>query len=526
MKRPNILLILADDMGYSDIGCFGAEIHTPNLDRLAMQGVRGTQMYNNARCCPSRACLLTGLHPHQTGVGHMVENKIPFDEYQGYLNDRCVTIAEALQAGEYRTGMCGKWHVGGNYWGRDKTQVIGKKGYPTPMQRGFEHFYGILEGAGDYYNPITLIEDGKWITPKPEDDFYFTEQISSKACGMIRDFARGQEPFFLYLSYTAPHWPLHAREEYIAKYKGKYLCGWQEIRKRRYARQIELGIVQPGWDLSVPDEDVPDWNDAEDKEFEARKMAVYAAQVEQMDAGIGQVLHELERTGKLDNTLILFMSDNGGCAEVLPADGWILGCANTHTLTGKPVEIGNNSRRWPGGPDTYMSYGHAWANASNTPFRLYKHWIHEGGISTPFIINWNAQVKEKGKIVHTPMHFTDVLPTLLQAAGVSYPLFYKQRQIQPVEGESFLPILTGEWKRQNPIFWEHEGNCGMRTERYKLVRKYPLDYELYDMYTDRTEQENIAAQNPLLLQQMIAEYEKWALRIGVKPWPEVVCYYK
>ena len=526
MKRPNIVLILADDMGYSDIGCFGSEIHTPNIDRLGQEGVRCTQMYNNARCCPSRACLLTGLHPHQAGVGHMVENKIPYSEYQGYLNDHCVTIAEALHAGGYSTGMCGKWHVGGNYWGHDKTEVIGMKGYPTPMQRGFQHFYGILEGAGDYYNPTTLMEDGKWLTPKAEDDFYFTEQITSKACGMIREFVGQDDPFFLYLSYTAPHWPLHAREEYIKHYEKTYLFGYEETRKKRYQKLMNLGLLKPGWKLSESDEEVHSWDSVEDPAFEARKMAVYAAQVEEMDAGIGEVLDELEKNNCLDDTLIMFMSDNGGCAEVLPSGGWIMGCANEKTLGGGSVSIGNKSKRLPGGPDTYMSYGREWANVSNTPFRLYKHWIHEGGISTPLILSWKNGVTNSGGICHSPMHFTDVMATVLEAAKVPYPQKLGGHEITPAEGESFLDITKGDWKRSQPIFWEHEGNCGMRTERYKLVRKFPQDFELYDMDMDRTEEHDLSAEKPELLAEMIAEYQKWADRIGVRPWPEIAQFYR
>ncbi len=526
MKTPNIIVILADDMGYSDIGCFGSEINTPNLDKLANNGVRYTQMYNNARCCPSRACLLTGVHPHQAGVGHMVENVIPFDEYQGYLNSNCLTIAEALKLKNYNTAMTGKWHVGGNYWKEDKTKVIGTKGYPTPLQRGFDNFYGILEGAGDYYNPITLMENDNWLYPKAEDDFYLTEKITQKSCEYINSMSQKNSPFFLYVSYTAPHWPLHARKKYIDKYKNTYNCGWDEIRKSRHEKQLNMGLFENKWDMSPRDEKAMDWEDVDNKELEAFKMAVYAAQVEHMDAGIGEIVAELESQGIKEDTLILFMSDNGGCAEELPQSGWIMGCANEYTLTGEKVDIGNKSTKMPGGQDTYMSYGLPWANASNTPFRLFKHWIHEGGVSTPLIANWDTGIKDKGKITATPLHFTDIMSTILDVAGVKYPKIHKEHTTIALQGESFSPSFNSNYNRKNPIFWEHEGNCGMRNLKYKLVKKYGKPYELYDMVNDRTELNDLSKHLPDICKNMIKEYSEWATKTGVRDWDEVSTYYK
>ncbi|GMQ57974.1 arylsulfatase [Vallitalea sediminicola] len=521
MKKPNILIILADDMGYSDIGCFGSEINTPNIDDLAKNGLKYTHFYNNARCCPSRASLITGLYAHQTGVGHMVENyKIP--EYQGYLNDNCITIAEGLKISGYNTAMTGKWHVGGNYWHVNREEVLGQKGYPNPMQRGFDRFYGTLEGAGDYYNPTTLMEDGDWITVNSENDFYYTERISEKTCEYIDTFSEENNPFFLYVAFNAPHWPLHAREDDIKKYEGKYMSGWDYLRYQRYKKQIELGITEDIWNISLRDLDAMPWESVENKEWEDIKMAVYAAQVEEMDKAIGEIYQKLEAKGIADDTMIMFMSDNGGCAEKLPSGGWVLGCANEQTLDGKSVEIGNSSRKRPGNQDTFMSYGLPWANLSNTPFKLFKHWIHEGGISTPLIINWKNGIENPGRIIHSPMHFIDIMPTILDVAEVEYPSNYKNNEIIPYSGESFKKSLNGSWKRKEPIFWEHEGNCGVRNGKYKLVKKYPGAFELYDMEKDRTEQNDISKLEPIILKELKIKYYEWAKKTKVKEWQEIL----
>ena len=522
MKRPNVVILLADDMGFSDIGCFGSEINTPNIDSMAEHGLRYNHMYNNARCCPSRASLLTGLYPHQAGIGLMVEN-LGIREYQGYLNDRCLTLAEGMKLAGYRTGMIGKWHVGGGYGrSRSKLEMAGRDGYPTPMQRGFDYFYGTLEGAGNYYNPITLMENGKWIDIKEEDDFYYTEKIGEKACEAIERFAEEEEPFFLFVSFNAPHWPLHAREKDVAKYEEKYLEGWEKIRSRRYRKQIEMGIVNDIWEISSSDPDVEDWEKVKDKSWEAIKMAVYAAQVDAMDQAVGKIRNELKKWGMEENTFLMFTSDNGGCAEELPKDGWILNYAQEKTLAGDCVEIGNQSRRRPGKEDTYMSYGLPWANVSNTPFRLYKHWIHEGGIAAPCVVQWGDKIKDPGRIVCEPVHFFDVFPTLLELAGMDYPNEYLGKNLVPLPGESFLESLNGKWNRKNPIFWEHEGNCGVRMGKYKLVRCYPHNFELYDMETDRTEQHDISEQYPEVKEQLEKEYELWAKETGVRNREEIL----
>ena len=368
-SRPNIILIMADDMGYSDIGCYGGEVNTPSLDRLAASGMRFTQFYNTGRCCPTRASLLTGLYPHQAGIGHMVGNK-GYPSYQGYLNERCVTIAEALKSGGYRTLMSGKWHVGENrpHW---------------PVDRGFDEYYGIVSGGANYFDisktkapgvKRTMAIDDEPFVPKP-GSFYMTDAFSENAVKFIDNYGRKKEPFFLYLAYTAPHWPLHAWPDDIAKYKGKYRKGWDRLRQERYQLMIKIGLISSKWKMSPRDTATWPWDDENNKELLDLKMAVYAAQIERMDYGIGKVLDKLKETGAQENTLVLFLSDNGGCAE------------------GGPVGFDNRKNGLPpGGVDSYMSYGLSWANASNTPFRRYKHWVHEGGIATPLIAHWPAVI--------------------------------------------------------------------------------------------------------------------------------------
>lgn len=524
-EKPNIILLLADDMGFSDIGCYGSEIHTPNIDSMAAEGIRYSHMYNNARCCPSRASLLTGLYPHQAGIGLMQDN-VGVKEYQGYLNEQCLTLAEAVRPAGYRTGMIGKWHVGGGYpRERNALEKAGQEGYPTPMQRGFEYFYGTLEGAGNYYNPVTLMENGRWIDVKPEDNFYYTEKIGEKACETIERFQKENDPFFLFVSFNAPHWPLHAREADIARYEGSYLCGWDEIRRRRYEKQVREGIVEDIWDISPRDGEAPAWEDIpeEDRAWEDIKMSVYAAQVDSMDQAVGSILEKLRQLKIEENTVLIFLSDNGACSEFLPAGGWVLNYASDFTLEGKPVEIGNLCRKRPGKEDTYMSYGLPWANASNTPFRLFKHWIHEGGIAAPCIVQWKGYIRDKGRIVPAPVHFIDWMPTILEIAGARYPERRGEETLQPLSGESMVPsFLDPGWRRSRPIFWEHEGNCGVRKGKYKLVREYPKPFELYDMEQDRTELHDLSQELPEIRRELIELYQTWMKETGVLEWEEVL----
>ncbi len=520
--KPNIIVILADDMGFSDIGCYGSEIHTPNLDAMASEGVRFTQMYNCARCCPSRASLLTGLYPHQAGIGHMVGNA-GTRAYQGYLRDDCVTLAEVLREAGYRTLMSGKWHVGGGYIGnRPDTWKPGEPGHPIPVQRGFDRHYGMLGGAGSYFYPPYMIK-GTTLLPTLAGDYYITDAITDEAISMIDESsAEATTPFFLYLAYTAPHWPLHALPGDIAKYEGKYRRGgWDAVRTARHEELKGMGILSPDWNISPRDEDAPPWSEITVKDWEDLRMAVYAAQIDRMDQCIGRVLSKIKDLGIEDNTLVMFLSDNGGCAEFLGED---TGKPepfryNVPTPDGRPMHVGNTPKINPGPDDTFMSYDLPWANASNTPFRLYKHWVHEGGISTPFILRWPA-VTTCGRIEHFPCHFIDIMATCLEAAGIDYPTELNDREITPLEGESLMLLLQGQdCIREQPIFWEHEGNHAVRDGEWKLVSRFPGKWELYNMVEDRTELNDLAGQNKPKVSELVKLYCEWAELCEVREWP-------
>jgi arylsulfatase A-like enzyme len=482
--RPNIILILADDMGYSDLGCYGSEISTPNLDRLARQGIRFTHFYNAARCCPSRASLMTGLYPHQTAVGHMGHD-FGLPGYRGFLNDRCVTIAEALQENGYQTLMSGKWHLGSKrpHW---------------PVDRGFERSFGLLGGTGNYFRPTSLYEDGKPVSP-PGEGFYITDAFTDKAIEFIGQQGGGRKPFFLYLAYTAPHFPLHALPEDIARYRGHYKDGWDALRRERHARMIRMGIADSRWPLSPRDPEAPAWDHVQDNDLRDLKMAVYAAQIDRMDRGIGRILNKLREAGVESNTLVLFLSDNGGCAEMKDRSN--------------PAPIGT--------ADSFTSYGLPWANASNTPFRLFKHWTYEGGISTPLIASWPDVIRRGNVITHDVGHIIDILSTCLDVAGAPYPESYKNRAILPTEGKSLLPIFHGKGRTPHEtLFWEHEGNRAVRKGDWKLAAGFGEAWELYDLKNDRTETRNLAGQHPGMVRELADAYARWARRCGVVPWTE------
>jgi arylsulfatase A-like enzyme len=514
--KPNIVLILNDDMGYSDLGCYGGEVQTPNLDRLAAGGVRFSQFYNTARCSPSRASLLTGLHPHQTGIGVLTYNMGP-EGYAGDLNRRCVTIAEALKPSGYRSYLSGKWHVANNL--RQPTDS-------WPMQRGFDEFYGTIIGAGSFYDPNTLTRGSENIEHEAKaPGFFYTDAISDNAVDMIRRHrqAHADKPFFQYVAYTAPHWPLHAHDDDIARYRGRFDKGWDKLREERLARLVDSGILDKAWPLSDRDPTQPAWDLAQHKDWLLRCMEVYAAQIDRMDQGIGRILGALEQEGQLDNTLVIFLADNGACAEDIPDDLTMeelvdrLMIAKSHTRSGEPVRFGNDPAVMPGPENTYQSYGRAWANLSNSPFRLYKHWIHEGGISTPLIVHWPAGIAERNAVRHTPGYLPDIMATILDVTGTAYPSSYNGKPVDPLEGTSLLPALQQDLASRPPMFWEHEGNAAVRIGQWKLVRKYPDPWELYDMAQDRTELNDLAAQHPDRVKDMLAQYEAWAKRCGVIP---------
>ncbi len=503
-------------MGFSDLGCYGGEVHTPNLDGLAQDGLRLTQFYNTARCCPSRASLLTGLHPHQADVGHMMLDD-GVDGYLGDLNQNAVTIAEVLREAGYGTFMSGKWHVTRHF--HDPT-------HNWLCQRGFDEFYGILTGACSFFQPNTLTLDNEHIEPPP-GPFFLTDAISDQAASQVRRHVeqRPEQPFFQYIAYTAPHWPLHAHPEDVARYRGRFDRGWDALREERLQRLIEMGIIHPDWRLSPRDPTQPPWQEAQDKEWQVRRMEVYAAQIDRMDQGIGRVLEALRETGQWENTVIIFLADNGGCAEEIQAhwEEWLMpDNAHPRTPDGNPVQFGNDPQVMPGSADTYQSYGVAWANLSNTPFREYKHWVHEGGIATPFIAHWPEGIRDGVALRHEPAQLPDIMARCIELAGAEYPETYNERDIIPLEGFSLVPIFQGEPFGRPALVWEHEGNAAVRDGKWKLVRKYPGDWELYDMAADRTELNDLSADHPQQVDEMRVYYEAWAERCGVMAWDELL----
>ena len=509
-KRPNIIVILADDMGFSDLGCYGSEIQTPNINSLADSGVRFTHFRNTARCCPSRTSLLTGLYAHQAGVGHMVNPRPTLPGYQGDLNHSCVTIGQVLHDSGYQTMISGKWHV---------TPNDGRK-HNWPLQRGFDHFFGIIAGAASYYQPWTLTRDNTPIEPEGAD-FYLTDAIGQNAVKYIEDAAKRPEPFFLYTAFTSPHWPLHAFESDIERHRGRYRDGWDALRAERHERQIKMGLVDAKWGLTPRDEDVPAWKDAPDKEWQQRRMEVYSAQIDRMDRNVGSILDALRRTGQEQDTLVLFLADNGGCAEELAA-GRLNNNARMPVRDGRPMRPGNTPSVMPGGEDTFASYGIAWANSSNTPFRRYKHWVHEGGVASPLIARWPRGIERHGVLTHESGHIIDIMATCVDVAGAHYPATLNGNPILPMEGRSVLPACHGKKiVRADAFYWEHEGNRAMVDGRYKLVSRYPNRWELYDLEADRCELHDLSAANASRLDSMTSRYARWGQRCNVLPWDEV-----
>ncbi len=484
---PNIIVVLVDDMGFSDIGCYGSEIETPHLDRLASDGLRFTQFYNAGRCCPTRASLITGLHPHQVGIGHMTE---PPDQslgfkgpYQGYLNQRCTTIAEVLRSAGYHTLMTGKWHLG----------IQRKECWP--LQRGFDRYYGGLSGAFNYFKPggdrgMSLGNE----RVETDDDFYATDTFTDVACDFISDACKTDDrPFFLYLAYNSPHWPLNAKWEDFQKYKGKYVGGWDVLMKNRLAKQIELGLFPP--ETAPAPHQGPVWDSLSPKKREDLDsiMAAYAGCIDSIDQNIGKLCDHLRSLDQFDNTLILFLSDNGACQE-----GGILGQGSEQMVKNPPLETVAGVR-----------LGQAWANACNTPFRLYKHFVHEGGACTPMIASWPAgmQKANRGGFVRQAAYLPDIMATCIQLAAADYP-----PQMPPCQGESLLATLTGSEAviHDDPIYWEHEGNAAMRWGKWKLVREYRKPWELYDIQRDRTELQDLSVPHKQQRERMVKMWETWA----------------
>lgn len=534
-ERPNIIVILADDIGYTDIGCYGGEIETPHLDRLAADGLRFTQFYNAGRCCPTRASLLTGLYPHQADVGFMMADW--GGAYSGNLSKDSVTIAEVLKGAGYRCYMSGKWHVT-----RHVNPKSASEQYNWPLQRGFDRFYGSIFGGGSYYDPRSLARDNTLISPaadpeyKPEQ-YYYTDAITDNAIRYI-DEHDPSAPFCLYVAYTAAHWPLQAFPEDIAKYESKYDAGYAPIREARYNRALELGVIGANSKLSPQ---VGDWEAQPDQEWESACMEVYAAMVDRMDRGIGRIMAKLEAEGLFDNTLVLYLQDNGGCAEnygrkmegprVERAERGEPMAADElqNKVTPEKSREGYATRRghvMPGPPDTAIGYGLNWANVSNSPFRMYKQYVHEGGISTPLIVHWPDGIKARNELRHTPGHVIDIMATCVDVARAEYPVRYDGNAILPMEGKSLVPAFAGKEIPREFLFWEHQGNRAIRIGDWKLVAvgKHGQDdvaWELYDLSVDRSELNDLSATRPEKLAQIIAAWSEQAKRTQVLPWPTI-----
>lgn len=494
--KPNIVLIMVDDMGWSDIGSYGGEIPTPNIDRLAKKGLRFKQFYNTGRCCPTRASLLTGLYPHQAGIGQMAEDPERPEQfhwgtpgYQGFLNRQCVTLAEVLKTNGYRTYMTGKWHVG--MQSREK----------WPLQRGFDRYYGILAGATSYLKPQGgrgLWLDNEKLDPPTDPNYYTTDAFTDYGIKFIEE-QKNDEPFFLYMAYNAPHWPLHAREKDIARFRETYKTGWDKIRQNRLSRQIKMGLIDPKWGFSERDSRVRPWEKLSqaEKDTVAYRMAVYAAQVYAVDYNVGKVLDYLEKRKMMDNTMIIFLADNGACAE------------NYHELGSAPFSRIND-------PDFSgaVSYGIGWANASNTPFFEYKVKPYEGGIATPMIVYSSELPKNRrGKFTNAIGHLIDFMPTIVEATGATYPTnFHNGQNITPMQGLSLMDVIRKDKRPERLfLFWEHQEYCAVRKGDFKAVKKIEdANWQLFDLKHDRTERNDIAGQNPELVKELDEKWTEWA----------------
>jgi len=544
-SKPNILIILADDLGYSDLGCYGGEIRTPNLDALAVDGLRFTQFYNCARCCPARASLLTGLYPHQAGIGLMTSDRgasFPgagdqceaFPGYRGSLNDRCVTIAQVLKLAGYRTGAFGKWHVGDSV---------------PPTVRGFDDFYGFIRGyAVDSWEPRMMIRlpEGRRQRQYAPGEFFATDAITDHALDFLSSARQSGEPWMMYLAYQAAHFPVASRPQDMKGYADIYNRGWDKIREQRLARQKELGLLSSGTSLTprsqIPkpaaakrigsiteDGRNPAWDSlpAERRSDLAQRMSVYAGMVSGMDRNIGRLVADLRASGQLDNTLIFFLSDNGACAEWEPFGFEMAPTRNPQPGTG----INQGTQALPnklyqgeelakmGEPGTLPSYGSGWANACNTPWRLYKHYGHEGGISSPFIVHWPAGIQAKGEFRPQLSHLIDLMATCVDVAGAKYPANYEGHAILPPEGMSLVPAFADQPLERAYLAWEHEGNRAIREGKWKLVSTADGPWELYDMEIDRVEMNDLAGREPGRVKAMSAMWDAWALRTHVLPRP-------
>lgn len=482
--KPNIIVILADDMGFSDLGCTGSEIETPNLDVLANDGLLFTNCYNTSRCCPTRASLLTGVYQHRAGYGHM-DSDLGSEAYQGRFRPGVVTIAQLLQRADYRTIMVGKWH-------------LGHEPENAPLGRGFDRMYGIPKGGGVYYYPCIGRDRQVYLNDQqvfPDSTWYSTDAFTDYALDFAQEAYHDQKPFFMYLAYIAPHFPLQARPEDIAKYRGKYSQGYDYYRKQRFRKQKELGVVASNTALS--EADFPDWHTIENPEEEDLKMAVYAAQIDRLDQNVGRLVDKLKELEIYDNTVIMFLSDNGAAS----------------------VELNTTPNAEFGTRNSWSAYGKNWANVSNTPYRQYKAMTHEGGIITPLIMHWPQGITDH-RLVRTPVHINDILPTCLALAGTEYPSIYRGDSLTAIDGRNILPFIQEPSSHDSQsLFWEHQGNQAVREGDLKLVRQHGYPWELYDLESDPSETTNLYETRQDVAEHLEKQYQQWMSRNGVRKWP-------
>ena len=513
------MVIMVDDMGYSDLGCFGGEIHTPNLDGLANNGMRFTQFFNAGRSCPSRAALMTGLYAQQAGIMAMGQS----------LNTECVTIPEVLKTAGYHTAMTGKWHlsltqgIGNNAdqmaWLSHQNTFNNRPFAPIetyPCNRGFDEHWGTIWGVVNHFDPFSLVHNEEPIyTDAIPSDFYSTDFITDKTIDLIDDLSAKEEPFFMYVAYNAPHWPLHAKPEDIKKYDGMYDEGWDVMREKRYARMVELGLISPEQTPVSRNESGRLWENETDKEFQAANMEVHAAMIDCVDQGVGRIIQKLKETGEYDNTIIIFSSDNGASSE-----NYGIGEFDRHDRTRDGQMVTHDSRT-PGDQLSYNYLGTGWAGAINTPFRYWKAESFHGGIAAPTIVHWPAGMKSgKGSIVNEPCHFIDIMPTCIALAGAEYPSTYNGHSIKPLaaEGRSLLPLISGEgeWNGERTLFWEHENGRAVRVGNWKMTSLRNGGWQLFDLSTDYSETNNVAAEHPDKVREMKTLWNNWAKSVGLK----------
>jgi len=515
-KRPNIVIILGDDMGYSDMGMFGSEIKTPNLDNLARAGTRFTKFYTCASCSPTRSVLLSGVDTHINGLGNMDEwtapNQEGVDGYEGNLNDRVVAFPQLLKDAGYHTYMVGKWHMG-------------KTPDKIPAARGFERDFSLLDGAGSYWDmtnftaltPKSLFtEDGRYLTKLPKN-YYATETYTDKLIGFIDDNHADGKPFFAYVSYQAPHDPYHLPRKWRDRHVGQYDIGWDMVRNQRLKRQVELGIMPDSTTLAERMWFVPDYSllAPATRALIGRKMELYAGMMENMDFHIGRLIEHLKEIGEYDNTVFIVFGDNG--AEGNDLGAMIAGTPGTRDYLFWAMKWSQTDPNSWGDPGSYVGYGPGWAQVSMTPFSQYKGWLGEGGIRNALIVSGPVVKRQKGSINNGLMFVADIMPTLLEIAGTTYPKTFKGKELPPLIGKSWMKVLAGEAEsprtQKDYLAWELFGNRVILQGDWKLRWEYKSfgksDWELFNLALDPAERKDVASQNPDKVKELLILWDDY-----------------